>query len=142
MLLGELIFQLPTRKQILLSQYVISIVLIQWFGHRGHATAIQTKVMIQTIPTTCRSATAKKQNDIEFKPVQRILVEVLVKCTQASDPITPSLSEFNKKCLVPKGVSGSLYKMDPLVTLAHVISMATLIFSAEEVKQHLRQHQD
>ena len=94
MLLGEIISQLPIRKQILLSQYVISIVLIQWFGHHGRATAIQTKVMIPTIPTTCQFATAKIRNDIEFKPVQRILVEVLAKYTQASDPLTPSLFEL------------------------------------------------
>ena len=94
MLLGEIISQLPIRKQILLSQYVISIVLIQWFGHHGRATAIQTKVMIQTIPTTCQFVTAKIRNDIEFKPVQKILVEVLVKYTQASDPLTPSLVEL------------------------------------------------
>ena len=97
MLLGEIIFQLHTRKQILLSQYVISIVLIQWFGHHGRATAIQTKVMIQTIPTTCQFATAKIRNDIEFKPAQRILVEVLVKYTQASDPLTPSFFELKKQ---------------------------------------------
>ena len=94
MLLGEIISHLHTRKQILLSQYVISIVLIQWFGHLGRATAIQTKVMIQTIPTSCQFATAKIQSDIEFKPVQRILVEVLAKYTQASDPLTPSLLEL------------------------------------------------
>ena len=95
MLLGKLIFQLPIKKQILLNQYVILIVLIQWFGHLGRATAIQTKVMIQTILTTCQFVTAKIQSDIEFKPVQRILVEALAKCTQASDPLTPSSPKLN-----------------------------------------------
>ena len=85
------LFERSTGDKRLLNQYVILIVLIQWFGHHGRATAILTKVMIQTIPTSCQFATAKIQSDIEFKPVQRILVEALAKCTQASDPLTPSL---------------------------------------------------
>ena len=87
-LLGRLTFQLPTRKQISLNRYATSIARTQWFGHPGHATVTPTKAMIQIIHTTCLFAIVKIRSDIEFKPVQRIQVAVLAKCTQGSDPPT------------------------------------------------------